>query len=213
MQKLFIGHGILLMELASLIINGKGFGKVDSEGQRLSTQNVPFPMVKSREWGGIWLEINWVFTAHPWGGATDTSSSESIITGPVLRQPLFSPPRSLVLPYRLRPSVSRTMLVSPYGTRYLQMSPPCCIVTHGEDAFVSGLWPCRYFTCSRSFSELWSFCNVLIVSHSSGEMWDGRWSVWIENPGKSEAEKWELLFPLADHRALRIRKETLEMVS
>lgn len=48
-QKLFIGHGILLMELTSLIINGKGFGKVDSEGQRLSTQNVPFPVVKSRE--------------------------------------------------------------------------------------------------------------------------------------------------------------------
>lgn len=38
----FRGHGILLMELVSLIINGKGFGKVDGEGQRLSTQNVPF---------------------------------------------------------------------------------------------------------------------------------------------------------------------------
>lgn len=47
MQKLFIGHGILLMELVSLIINDKGFGKVDSEEQWLSTQDVPFPVVKS----------------------------------------------------------------------------------------------------------------------------------------------------------------------
>ena len=72
-----------------------------------------------------------------------------------------------------------------------------CRMISWEGVFVLGLCPCWSIAHSLSVSVLYSFWNVLIGIHSSGEIRYGNRSISIENTGKSKTGRWEFLLPLS----------------